>query len=179
MVRLLKLKLFNTNNMDGIIETFHLDIRLLVAQMINFAIVISVLYFFALKPLMKVMEERSKKIEKSLDDAKKIEEKLEKTDADYKETVSKAKKEANAVIEKATAQAEEKKNEMIAKAKEDIGVIINEEKAKIQIEKGEVLKELKKEVAKMVSSSLEKVLEQKVDDKLDKEIIEKIVEGNK
>ena len=165
--------------MESILETFHVDVRLLIAQMINFAIVISVLYFFALKPILKIMEEREGKIEKSIDDAKKIEEKLAKTDADYKDAVSNAKKEASKVVEKAALQAEEKRKEMIAKAKEDIGVIINEEKAKIQSEKAEVLKELKKEVAKMVSSSLEKVLEQKVDDKTDKELIEKIVGENK
>ncbi|MDA3840017.1 MAG: F0F1 ATP synthase subunit B [Patescibacteria group bacterium] len=162
--------------MDSLIETFHIDLRLLVAQMINFAIVISVLYFFALKPLMKVMDERSKKIEKSIEEAKSIEEKLQKTNADYKEAMSNAKKEANLIMEKTNAQAEERKEEMLKKAKLEIGAVINEEKAKMQTEKAEVLKELKKEVAEMVVSSLEKVLDKNLDDKTDKELIKKIVE---
>ncbi|PLX21025.1 ATP synthase F0 subunit B [Candidatus Parcubacteria bacterium] len=165
--------------MDSLIEIFHIDAKLLIAQMINFAIVISVLYFFALKPLMKVMEERTKKIEKSMDDAKRIEEKLEKTDADYKEALGNAKKEANVIMEKATAQAEEKREQMIKKAKEDIGAIINDEKAKMQAEKAEVLREIKKEVAGMVTASLEKVLEEKVDAKADKDLIKKIVAESK
>ena len=37
--------------MEGLVETFHLDIKLLVAQSINFLVVLAVLYFFALKPL--------------------------------------------------------------------------------------------------------------------------------
>lgn len=163
--------------MDSLIETFHIDLGLLVAQMINFAIVIYVLYFFALKPLMKIMEERSKKIEKSIDEAKKIEEKLKQTDMDYKEAMSNAKKEANLIMEKASAQAEEKREEMLKKAKLEIGSVINEEKAKMQTEKAEVLKELKKEVAEMVVSSLEKVLDKNLDDKTDKELINKIVEN--
>ena len=78
-------------------------------------------------------------------------------------------------MEKTNVQAEERKEEMLKKAKLEIGAVINEEKAKMQTEKAEVLKELKKEVAVMVTDSLEKVLEQKVDDKIDKDLIKKIV----
>ena len=78
--------------MDSLIETFHIDTKLLLAQAINFAIVFAVLYFFALKPLMKAMGERTEKIEKSLDDAKKVEEKLAKTEEDYSKELSNAKK---------------------------------------------------------------------------------------
>jgi len=164
--------------MDSLIETFHIDLRLLVAQMINFAIVIYVLYYFALKPLMKIMEERSEKIEKSIVEAKKIEEKLEITDIDYKEAMANAKKEANQIMEKANVQAEEKREEMLKKAKLEIGAVINEEKAKMQTEKAEVLKELKKEVAEMLVLSLEKVLDKNLDDKTDKELIDNIVKQN-
>lgn len=161
--------------MDSLIETFHIDIKLLIAQAVNFAIVFSVLYFFALKPLMKVMGERTKTIEKSLDDAKKIEENLAKAEEDYKEKINEAKKETSAIIAKAMETAEIKKKESINKAKEEIGQIINKEKAKIQEEKGQVLKEIKKEVADLVAVSLEKILKEKVDHKKDKDIIKKLI----
>jgi len=161
--------------MDNLIETFHLDLKLLIAQAINFAIVIAVLYFFALKPLMRTMKDRSVKIEKSLEDAKKIEEKLNKTETDYKEELAKAKKEALTILEKAQAQAEDKKQEMIDKAKIEIGQIINDEKATMQTEKAATLKAIKSEVAGLVISSVEKVLGKKMDAKEDKELIKKIV----
>ena len=50
--------------MDTIIESFHVDFKLLIAQAINFLIVFLVLYYFVFKPLLKVMKERSEKIEK-------------------------------------------------------------------------------------------------------------------
>lgn len=162
--------------MESLIETFHIDIKLLIAQAINFAIVFSVLYFFALKPLMKVMGDRTKTIEKSLDDAKKIEENLAKAEADYKEKINEAKKDASAILAKAMESAEAKKKETINKAKEEIGTIINQEKAKIQTEKGIVMKEIKKEVANLVAVSLEKILKEKIDYKKDKEIIKKLIQ---
>ncbi|MFH1661985.1 MAG: F0F1 ATP synthase subunit B [Candidatus Falkowbacteria bacterium] len=161
--------------MDSLIETFHIDVKLLIAQMINFAIVFCVLYFFALKPLMKVMSDRTKKIEKSLDDAKKIEENLEKTEEKSNEIIARAKKEANAILEKTETISEEKRKEILQRTKEEIGAIINKEKEKAQAEKLKTLKEIKKEVADLVVASVEKVLEKKVDGKEDKRLIEKIV----
>lgn len=161
--------------MDSLIETFHIDFKLLIAQAINFAIVFAVLYFFALKPLMKVMRERTKKIEKSMDEAKEIEQKLAKTEEDYKEKISKARKEAGVILEQAGKQADEKRKEMIVRAKEEIGQVINQEKAKMQTEKAQTLKEIKKEVADLVVVSVEKVLEKKMDGGEDRRLIERMV----
>ncbi len=161
--------------MENLIETFHIDIKLLIAQVINFAIVFSVLYFFALKPLLKVMQDRTKKIEKSIDDAKKIEEKLSKTDEEYGKAISNAKKEANIIMEKANIMAEEKRQDLIKKAKNEIGQIINKEKEQMQAEKAKTLKEIKKETADLVVASLEKILEEKIDNKKDGELIKRML----
>ena len=56
--------------MESIISTFHIDWKIIIAQMINFVIVFVVLYIFALKPLSKLMKERGEKIAKGIDDAK-------------------------------------------------------------------------------------------------------------
>ena len=161
--------------MDSLIETFHIDVKLLIAQVINFAIVFGVIYFFALKPLMKVMGDRTEKIEKSLDDAKKIEENLSRTEEDYGKELAKAKKEANDVLAKAGADAEKKRQEMLVNAKEEIGNIINQEKEKMQQEKAKNIKEIKREVADLVTASLEKILDEKIDGKKDQELIKKII----
>lgn len=159
--------------MDSLIETFHIDIKLLLAQVVNFAIVFSALYFFALKPLLKIMGERTETIEKSLNEAKMIEKKLASTEEDYNLKLAQAKKEANIILEKASKQAEEKKQETITKAKEEIGLIINKEKEKMRMEKAETLKEIKKETVDLVMLALEKILDEKIDKKKSEELIKK------
>jgi len=162
-------------HMDSLVSTFHIDIKLLLAQIINFAIVFAVLYFFVLKPLTKVMAERTEKIEKSVENSKLIENRLAQTEQDYKREIAKAKKEALGILEEAKIQSDENKERMLAKAKEEIGQIINQEKGKIQMEKAETLKEIKKEVAGLVALSLEKIISEKMDNKKDAEIIKKLV----
>ncbi len=161
--------------MESLLETFQVDIKLLVAQAINFLIVFLVLYFFVFKPLSKVMHDRTIKIAKSLEDAKKIEKRLAATEDDYREKMAEAKKEANLILTKANSQAEEKKTIMVARAKEEIGQVINQEKQKIQAEKAATLKEIKKEVADLVIAAVEKVLGEKIDGKKDKEMIKKMI----
>jgi len=161
--------------MDSLIETFHIDWRLLIAQIFNFAIVFAVLYWFAFKPLAKVMTERTTKIEKGLDDAKKVEKKLSETQAEFNKAMIEAKKQANMMLEKAAVDADARKQEMIVRAKEEIGQIINQEKQKMQTEKTATLKEIKKEVADLVISTVEKVLGEKIDEKKDREMIKRMI----
>ena len=161
--------------MENLIETFHIDWRLLIAQVVNFAIVFAVLYWLAFKPLAKVMAERTAKITKGLDDAKKVEEKLVRTQEEFNKTMTEAKKQANVILEKAAVDADARKQEMIERAKEEIGQIINQEKQKMQADKATTLKEIKREVADLVVMAVEKILGEKVDARKDKEIIKKMI----
>lgn len=161
--------------MYSLIEIFHVDIKLLIAQMINFVIVFCILYFLILKPLLKVMENRTKVIEKSLQDAKDIEENLIRAEKDYEKKIIIAKKEANKILERTIEISGEKKKEMVAKAKDEIGQIMENEKANLQSEKAKTLKEIKREVVDLVIISVEKVLDRKLDGKEDKNIIKRMI----
>ncbi|MFA5184836.1 MAG: F0F1 ATP synthase subunit B [Patescibacteria group bacterium] len=161
--------------MESLISTFHVDLGLFIAQVVNFAIVFSVLYFFAFKPLVKVMSERSAKIDKSLREADEIEQRLAKSATEREEIIAAAKKQADLIIEEADKKGEARRAELLAKAKTDIGQVINDEKAKLVREKAETLKEIKKEVADLVVVAVEKVLDEKMTSDKDRELIKRLV----
>lgn len=161
--------------MESLISTFHLDAKLLIAQMVNFAIVFLILYFLVFRPLFKVTGDRSQTIEKSLQEAKEIEVRLEKTKSEQKEMIKQAKMDAALVLEEANRQAEERKLGLVAKAKEEIGDLINREKAKIQADKSEALREIRSEVAEMIKLSWEKILQEKMDKSGDEKILNKVL----
>ena len=162
--------------MESLIETFHVDVKLLLAQIINFAVAFVVLYFFGLKPLFKAMRERSEKIAKSLADGRAVEEKLAQTKEDYKKEMARAKREAGELLVKVGAEAEEGRKELLDKAKEEIGQIVNKEKEKIAQEKARVAAEIRSEVADLVVAATEKVLGDKNKTNSDKEAIKNIVD---
>src|SRR3989338_8171266 len=78
--------------MQEFINTFHIDWKLMIAQLFNFAIVFLVFYFLAAKPLKKLMKERGEKIENGLLDAKAGAELLQKATLEYEENTIKLRK---------------------------------------------------------------------------------------
>ncbi len=161
--------------MDSLISSFHLNLSLFIAQLVNFAIVFAVLYYFAFKPLVKILAERSEKIDKSLKNADEIEKRLALTTKEREDVIAAAKKQANLIIEEANKNGEKKRQQLLIQAKEDIGQVINDEKAKLLREKSSTLKEIKKEVADLVILTVEKLLAEKMDSQQDQKLIKTLI----
>lgn len=157
--------------MQELITTFHIDWKLLIAQIVNFGIVLFVIWKFAFKPLTKVMDERSKDIAKSLDDAKKIEENLAKSLEEKNQIIMEAKKEAQGIIQKSQEQGKKQGEEIVASAKTEVANVIAGAKEQIAEEKIKMIKDVKTEVANLVVESTKKILEKVINKDLDEKII--------
>ncbi len=144
--------------MESIIGTFHIDWKIILAQALNFAIVFVVLYIFALKPLSKLMAERSEKIGKGITDAKVNAELLAKTQAEYEKVLTDAKNEANKIFQAGKKEAEAKKAEMIEDAKNEVASIIQNGKMVMEAEKVKMVEEAKKDIVGLAMAATEKIL---------------------
>jgi F-type H+-transporting ATPase subunit b len=98
-------------------EALGLDVKLLIAQVINFLILFFVLSKLLYKPLLKILDERKRKVEDSLKSAKMIEEKLAKLEEKEKE-----------ILKSAVSKAEEEKGRIVEIAQEEKKRIISEAK---------------------------------------------------
>jgi F-type H+-transporting ATPase subunit b len=149
--------------MDSIISAFHIDWKIIIAQIINFGVVFVVLYIFALKPLSKLMKERSEKIGKGIDDAKANAAILEKTSVEYEKALAKARSEANAIFQEGKKEAEAKRTGMIEDAKRQAAEIIENGKKTLESDKVKIVEEAKKEIAALATLAAEKILSSKQD----------------
>ncbi|MCE9585223.1 ATP synthase F0 subunit B [Candidatus Nomurabacteria bacterium] len=147
--------------MDSIITTFHIDWKIVIAQALNFGIVFAVLFYFAIKPLHKLMQERSTKIEKGIDDAKTNADLLKATTEEYEKAIAKARIEANEIFDKNKKEAEKKKAEILEQAQKEMIETIENGKKIIEAERVKMLGEVKNEVAGLVLQATEKVLAEK------------------
>lgn len=144
--------------MEELISTFHIDWKIMLAQLFNFALVFIALYFIAAKPLSKLMKDRTEEITKGLDDAKKNSEKLQATTAEYESTMQKARTDSNAYFEKRKQEAEAKYAEIIAKADMEMQAKIEQGKKVLEADKNKMIAEAKNELAGLVISATEKVV---------------------
>ncbi len=149
--------------MESIISTFHIDWKIIIAQAVNFGVVFVVLYIYALKPLSKLMTERSEKIAKGIDDAKANAGLLEKTHAEYEAVLAKARTEANKIFQDGKKEAETKKTAMLEEAKLEVAATIENGKKMLEAEKVKMISEAKNEIVNLTIKATEKLLGSKVD----------------
>ena len=165
--------------MDALIGTFHIDWKLMLAQIINFGIVFFVLYRFVIKPLSKTMAERKLVIEQGLSDAKKNEELLKQAEVLHAEELSKARAEAHALITDMKKTTEEKRAEMLLQAEDDVKKILEDGKKSIEEEKQKTVESLKKEIGLLILSATEKVLGTNLPPSVNNEVIQKSIDDLK
>jgi len=161
--------------MDELIKTFHIEVNLLIAQMVNFAIVLWVLYKFAYKPVLKTLNSRTNKIEKGLEDADAAGKKLEDIVEKEKAVMAKAKKEAQEIIKVAEEQAKANSMSIVLEARNQGEKLLVGAKSQIEQEKNKMLSEVKGEIANLVVLATEKIIGEKLDKEKDRELIEKAI----
>ena len=149
--------------MESIISTFHIDWKIIIAQAINFGVVFVVLYIFALKPLSKLMAERSEKIGKGIDDAKTNAALLSKTQAEYDAMLAKAQSEANKIFQEGKKESETKKALMLEDAKKEVALVIENGKKTLEAEKVKMVEDAKKEIVTLAMLATEKLISSKQD----------------
>jgi F-type H+-transporting ATPase subunit b len=162
--------------MDSFISTFHIDWKIMIAQAINFIIVFLVLYFLAVKPLQKIMSERTITIEKGLKDAKDNALVIENSRKEYENVIAKAKNEAHTLFQEGKKEAEIKKTDMIEEAKIMVENMIASGKKTLEAEKAKMVEEAKAEIVSLVVKATERLLEQTADSKLDDKLTKKLVD---
>lgn len=155
----------------GVAGLLGINWKLFVAQLINFAIVLFVLWKWVFGPLGKKLQERTEKIEKSLNQSKEIEEKLRNAEDTRLQEIEKARKDANDIVLKAQKAAEQTKEGILAEAKKSAEGLIEQARKQIESEKNRLMTEIKEETANMVVMATEKIIREKLDPKKDEHLI--------
>ena len=139
---------------------------------ITFLLLFYVLARFALKPLLKMLEERENLIKSSLDDAEKARQELEKINSESEVIISQARSEAQSILSDGKAAAEKIKDDTIAKAKDEASKIREDAKHQIQVEKDKAITDIKKEVVDLSISVAEKLINKNISEQDNSSLIE-------
>lgn len=165
--------------MDALIGTFHIDWKSMVAQAINFGIVFFLLYRFALRPLMKVLDERNQQIDTGLNDAEKYRLLLEETKSTYENELARARQESQNLMVEMKESVDMKKQELMKKTEEEVELFLLEGRKSLQFEKEKIIKDAEKSIVDLVKKSLEKVLGEAVEGSIAEHVVHNAIEDIK
>jgi len=113
---------------------------LLIAQIVNFAIIVFVLTKLLYKPILEMLEKRKKEIAEGLRLTEKMREEEEKMEQKKQKLLVTARKEGQEIIEEARKQAKEEEKEIIAEAHKEAEAIIAKGKVDIDTMRTEMEK---------------------------------------
>lgn len=138
-------------------QTFGVDVPHLISQIISFCIVATLLYFFAYKRILQVLEERRQRIADGLANADKIKTELARTEASRQEVLAQANAQANKLIEEARAAAARVQEQETQKAIAAAEQIITKAREAAAQDHERMLTELRREVGRLVVDTTTKV----------------------
>ncbi len=122
------------------IGQFGLDPVLLIAQIVNFLIIVWLLNRFLLRPLMANMKKRKEKITQGLEDAEKARKALEEAEGERQKILREAYAQAASIVEAARTEAEKVRAATLERSREEAGRILEEGRARIRLERQDMEK---------------------------------------
>jgi F-type H+-transporting ATPase subunit b len=163
--------------MDGLLR-LGFDGPTIIAQAINFIILLVLLYFVAYKPLMKMLDERSSKIKENMAQAENTRHQAVENRNEARRQLEDAEKAGQNIISQATRNAETIKEKARQDAHTEALSIIDRAQEEIQKQKDDAVEEVRKEFANLTIQAAEKVIERSLDKEKHLALIEKTLEAS-
>ena len=160
--------------MGGISE-LGINLSTLITQVITIVVLLLLLRFVAYKPIMRMLDERSRRIKESMDQAQAIKEQSANTQEEIKKQLEQASREGQERIARAVKAGEDVKQKAQEDAKKDAEGLLNRARSEIQHERDEAIGEVRREFADLTVLAASKVIEKSLNKEEHRELIEKVL----
>lgn len=152
-----------------------INLPTLLAQIINFAILLGLLYLVAYKPIMRMFDERSRKISESMEQTEFIKEQAAHAEEEAEKRIEAAAMEGQEVIARAVRTGEEVGREAQQEARQEAESLIGRARMEIQRERDDAIDELRKEFADLTILAASKVIDRSLDKEAHRQLIDKVL----
>lgn len=148
----------------------------LIAQIINFLILLAILSKVAYKPLMKALADRQAKIAESLETAEREKASAEELKREYQAQLSAARTQAQEIVDKAVKLAEQTKEEILEEARAENARLLKTAQEEIARERERALAEMRNEVVALSVLAAEKVIARNLDAETNGKLVTEFIE---
>lgn len=165
--------------MESLLDKLGIDWKLFIAQIVNFTIILFVLYRYAYKPVLGMLDKRAKMIARSVDEAKRAEASVNEAERMREDLVLKARTESRKIITEAKEIIAKEKENSVLSAKEESQRIIKSGFKTVEQERENIKIRLGKEMTNLLVLGLEKVAARSITSDDQKRIVEESVNSLK
>ena len=152
-----------------------LDPRLLLSQVVNFALMALILHRLLHKPLLAALDARARRVQESIDKSRQADQLLQEMRQRYASELDLAQRQAHDLVEQGTRTAEQQRQEILAAAREEAQQIITRAQAQAQreLELGELA--LRQQIVDLSIAAASQVIGQSLDQQAHHRLIEEFI----
>ena len=147
----------------------------LLAQLINFTILLIILRLVAYKPIMRMLDERKRRVQEGMETAERIKEREAQTEQEVAERLENARREGQELIGQAQQIAQRIQAEGREQAQADAEALLTRARSEIQLERDSAIADLRREFAGLTIYAAEKVIGQSLDRRAHQRLIDEVL----
>ena len=159
----------------GGIAALGLNLPGLIAQLVNFTILLIVLRLFLFKPIMKVVDERKRRIEEGLQASEQAAHAAEQSQDESRRVLEEARAEGRELIQRAQETSGRLREELETQARRDADQIVERARAEMALESQRAIQALRSEFADLTVRAAERVVGQSLDRDAHQRLIDEVL----
>ena len=145
--------------MNQLFATFGIDWRLLLVNVVNFGLLLFILWRFLYKPLTSMLEKRRELVAQGVEAAQAAQAKLEEIKASRAHALASAGKEADTILSNARRSAGEEGRTIVAQSEDAAASVLKEAELQAKEIKKTAIEESKEEVAQLIVLGMERAMQ--------------------
>ncbi|MGZ3567438.1 MAG: F0F1 ATP synthase subunit B [Thermodesulfobacteriota bacterium] len=149
-----------------------INLPLLVVFIVNFIILFVLLRLFLFKPVLKMLDERTKRTKDAMELAEVTKKEFEQAKVEVQKQIEKGRQEAQAIIAQAMQVGESLKEESRQEATKRAQVIVDRTRAELEAERDKIVGDLRREFVNISIAAAEKVIKETLDKEKHRKLIE-------
>ena len=153
-----------------------INLGYIVSQLVNFTLLIVLLYFVAYRPILRMLDERSAKIKKGLEDAETASRRAAEMEQEFERRMAEARKVGQEQVAQAAQMGEKVRQEILDKAREEARGLVDKAKEEIDRERDGAMGELRQQVAELSLAISQKVIGESLDEQTQRRLVARFLD---
>ena len=147
----------------------------LVAQLINFGVLLLILRLFLYKPVLRILDERKRRIEEGLNRAEQAAEQASASQEEARRAMDEARAEGRELVARSQQTADRLRVELEERARADAEQIVTRAREEIQSERDQAIQQLRREFTDLTMAAAERVIGQSLDRDAHQRLIDEVL----
>ena len=161
---------------EHIASPFDINGGVIIWTVVIFVGLLVVLWRMAYPELLRIVEERERRIQKQLDEAEKANAEAQRLLEEHKKQIAAARNEAQDILAKAKTVSQKERETLLAKAREEYDALLNRARKDIDAEKEKAIQALRREAVELSIAAASRVIEANLDTDANRRLVTDFLE---